>query len=279
MKLDPNLRSRPEKPGGSRDRRPGWLLSIAGVIVLSVSAAFCQPRLITETPSGYQVGDQVDGTTLLLDNEMRPRQLKDLIEPETKVVVLIIFGAGFATPPEGAHRGPFWCEDSFDDLSVQRALYSALKNEPVQFIPVATPPVYNPAPFGWEDNVFLDQPDESEAYKEAVRSFIAATERQVESGLIPFPKVYYDPKFRLAQNKKQRELGPGFGKIYDWQGKLKWSLDSRRYGTPTLWILDGDRTVLTEPLFGNDYDSDPPEINYEFRDTRELIEKWLRNQE
>ncbi len=251
------------------------MLSLGVVLLFSFSAAFCQPRLITEAPAGYQVGDRVDGATLLLDKDLRPHQLRDVIDPEAKVVVLILFGAGFSSPPEGAHRGPFWCEDSFDDISVQRALYTALKDRPVQFIPVAAPPVYNPKAFGWQDNVFLDQPDDSKAYQSAAREFIEATEKQIQNGLIPFPTVYYDPKFRLAQNKKQRELGEGFGKVYDWQGKLKWSQDSRKYGTPTIWILGHDGTVLTEPLFGNDYDSDPPEINYEFHDAKELIEKWL----
>ncbi len=262
------------KDSALRLPRGGSLLSL-GVALLSVATAFCQPRLITEAPGGYQVGERVDGATLLLDKDMRSHQLKDLIDPQAKVVAIIIFGAGFSTPPEGSQRGPFWCEDSFDDLSVQRALYHALKNQPVQFIPVATPPVYNPKAFGWPDNVFLDEPDESKAYQAAAREFIDATEEQIETGLIPFPTVYYDPKFRLAQNKKQHPLREGFGKIYDWQGKFKWDQDSRKYGTPTIWILSHDGTVLTEPLFGNDYDSDPPEIHYEFRDAMTLFEKWL----
>ncbi len=262
-------------PSRAKAQLSAWPGLLLGVAMVCGSTAFCQPRLIAPPVEGYGVGDLVDPGTLVLDKDLQPKTLKELIKPETELVVLVLFGADFKSSPGEDHRGPFWCEDSFDDLAVQRALFHAFKDRPVQFIPVAVPPVYNPSRYGWTDNVFLDQPDDSEAFLEAARGFVERTEGEIRSGLIPFPEVYYDPKFRLAQNKKERELGPGFGKIYDWQGKLKWRQDGRKYGTPTIWLLGKDGRVLTEPLFGNDYDSDPPEIHYEFNEAKEMIEGLL----
>jgi hypothetical protein len=235
-----------------------------------------QPKLIVEEHTGYKVGDRLDPATFVLTNRLQRVRLTDVFSPDSKVVVLILFGGGAKEIPEGEEfRGSLWCEDSLDDLSVQRALYHAFKDRHVQFVPVAVPPVYSPERFAWSPDVFLGQPDSSDLFKRAVKSFLKATEVSVLDGTIPFPEVYYEPRFRLAQNHGERQLGPEFGIVHDWQGKLKWHLDGRKYGTPTLWFLDRRGTVLTEPLFGNDYDSEPPNITYGYREAKELLDELL----
>ncbi len=245
--------------------------------VLASGTLYCQPRLVVETPSAYQVGDRVEADSLLMDASGETVTFGEILDPEAKAVVVIVFGGGFKSAPDREQfRGPLWCEDSFDDLGVQRALASRFAEEPVQFVPIAVPPVYKPENFGWDQDPFLGKPDDSEEYRAAVREFIDATEEARATGMLPFEKIYYDPKFRLAQNRKERKLGPEFGEIHPWQGKLKWHLDPRRYGTPTIWILDSEGKILSEPLFGNDYDADPPEIYYGYAEAAARIEAALR---
>jgi hypothetical protein len=57
---------------------------------------------------------------------------------------------------------------------------------------------------------------------------------------------------------------------------LKWPQDARIYGAPAIWFLGRDGTVLTEPFFGNDYDSEPPQINYGFSELTAEIERLLQ---
>lgn len=239
-------------------------------------AVASQPRLLSTAPETYQVGDRIDAETFVLDRERQPRRILDLVRPGTRVLVLVLFGGAHRTPPAGEpFRGPLWCEDSFDDLGVQRALVRHFQDRPVQFLPVAVPPVYNPTRYGYPDDVFLGKPEDSRAYRSAVKTFIARTEEQRRSGLLPFGEIFYDPKFRLAQNRRERTLGPEYGTVYPWQGKLRWQQDPRKYGTPILWILSPDGTVLQEPFFANDYDSSPPQISYGFLEVKAAIEKWL----
>lgn len=260
-------------------RPTATILSIGLLLAgLASSAVFCQPKLVVDSPSSYRVGDLVDLESLVLDRDGMPHQLEDIIDPNAKLLVVIIFGGAFKDrPDEAAFRGPLWCRDSFDDLAIQRALVRRFEKEAVQFIPIAVPPVYKPEDYGWPDDPFLGRPEDDPVYQAAVGSFIAATERQKRADLLPFDTIYYDPKFRLAQNRKERELGPEFGKIYDWQGKLKWHADPRRYGTPAIWILSPEGEVLTEPLVGNDYDARPPEIFYGYAEAEERISRALQS--
>ncbi len=258
--------------------RGGGRVLIALILAgLATSALVCQPRLVVDTPSSYQVGDRVDLSALVVDSEGRNHPLRDVILPDAKVVVVIVLGGAYHTRPEEKFRGTLWCRDSFDDLAIQRALVRRFQDEPVQFLPIAVPPVYKPETYGWPGDPFLGKPDDAAEYQSAVATFIEATEREKDSGLLPFDTIYYDPKFRLAQNRKERQLGPEFGTIYEWQGKFKWQNDPRRYGTPTIWILKGDGTVATEPLVGNDYDSVPPDIHYGYAEASAAIENALHS--
>ena len=238
--------------------------------------AAAQPRLSWKKTTYYEVGSQIDPAVFVHDRRMSKVRLLDLIDSETRVAVLVLFGGGIKElPPGRKKRGPLWCEDSFDDLPIQRALLGAFKDRPVQFIPIAIPPVYHAANYGWAADDFLGFPDDSERYLAAASSFIRATEEAVKSTLLPFDGIYYDPKFRLAANSKERELDSGYGTVHDWEGRLRWGTEARRYGTPAFWFLDSSGRVLTEPLLGNEYDADPPEINYGFRDVSRLLEELL----
>lgn len=235
-------------------------------VVLSVSA-FAQPRLQVEKPYGYQVGDKIEEAVTVFDNNLQPHSLVSLIKPGTKLVVLVGFGGFAAQTPQKRFRGPLWCEDSFDDLAVQRALVSAFRRSPVQFIGIAVPPVYNPVRYGYPENVFLGIPEDSAEFIASAKRFIEGTQEHINSGLIPLDQVYYDPRYRLAE--KPTPGGP------TWQGKLRWHLDPRKYGLPIIWLIGPKGEILQEPFFSNEYASDPPHIMYQFQDVKAAIEKYL----
>ena len=69
--------------------------------------------------------------------------------------------------------------------------------------------------------------------------------------------------------------GDDSGVGYEWQGKFKWHQDARKYGTPTIWFLSPGGRVLTTPLFGNDYNSEPPQIHYGYRELQGILESLL----
>ncbi|HXK58532.1 MAG TPA: hypothetical protein PLP42_01440 [Acidobacteriota bacterium] len=242
--------------------------------LLLSSGLFAQPRLQLEKPYGYQVGDKIDADLTLLDKDLQPHSLLSLIEPQTKILVLVGFGGADAREPQSESGNPLWCKDSFDDLPLQRDLVAAFRQAPVQFIGVAVPPVYNPGLYGYSEDAFLGFPETSPEFLENAKRFIALTEEQVSRRLIPFPQVFYDLKFRLA-DRPPADPGPGYGKVYRWQGKLRWHLDPRKYGLPIIWLIGPEGEILQPPFFSNDYDSDPPSIMYQFSDVKTAIEKHL----
>ncbi len=234
-----------------------------------------QSRAKVPNEAHFGVGDFI-GTVFVLDKSMQKRPLLELIRPGIKLAIVILFGGGMKKRPDHTtKRGPLWCEDSFDDLGIQRALVKAFEDQPVQFIGIAIPPVYHSGFYGWPGNPFLDSADQSKDYQEAVRSFIDSTQVAQENDYLPFD-VYYDPRNRLAQNPDERPFGPEVDVKYSWQGKFRWPQDLRQYGTPTIWFLDGLGRVLMSPLLGNDYDGVPPEINYGFYTVKKLIEDILQ---
>lgn len=254
-----------------------YILLVFLVAVLGTS--FAQPKLVVSKPSSYLSGDSIDPATFVLDVNLEPVKVLDLIGPDTKVVVLVFFGGAALSIPDEPFRGPLWCEDSFDDLAVQRALVSHFKGAPVQFIPIVIPPVYSNNRYGYEQDVFLANPDESPAFQAASRAFIENTEKIRATTLIPFDRLYFDPKNRLCQNRAAAELGENFGEIFAWQGKLRWHRDPRKYGVPTMWILDSQGKVLTNPFWGNDYDSDPPSVHYGFAELKDALTELLEQAE
>ncbi|MFQ5741233.1 MAG: hypothetical protein ACE5JX_19720 [Acidobacteriota bacterium] len=254
--------------------RPVTPLAVALTLMGAFQLATAQPKLKISKPTSYLVGDTVDGNTLVLTKDLEPRKLSEIVQSDARVVVLVILGGAAPTAPDyHPLRGGLWCPDSFDDLPLQRALMRHFKDAPVQFVAVATTPAYSDV-YGFAKDVFLTRPDDDPLLVSQVRTFIELTEKTKKTDVLPYREIYYDPKFRLAQDKK-RELGPNYGTVYPWQGKLRWHLDPRKYGTPTLWILDGHLKVLREPFTGNNYNDDPPQIQYGFQDVKDAIQRFL----
>ena len=239
------------------------------------STACAQPKMKSSAPRSYIVGDQVNGTTTIFTKDLEARTLSEIVQPEAEVVVLILFGAAAVTAPDyHPLRGGIWCPDSFDDLPLQRALIRHFEKSAVQFVPVAAPPAYSSV-YGFTEDIFTSRADNDPEFISQVKTFIELTEKTRTTDVLPFDEVYYDPKFRLAYDPK-RKMGKDYGPIFDWQGKFRWHGDPRKYTTPSIWLLDGDLKLLREPFVGNNYNDDPPQILYGFRDVMESIEALLR---
>lgn len=251
------------------------VLLVLPIILTGLSTLVCsQPRMKTSTSLSYRVGDRVIPETTVYTQDLEARTLGELVETDTQVVVLILFGGSAPTAP-GYHplRGGIWCPDTFDEFPIYRALLRYFRDDPVQFIPVAVPPAYSNI-YGFEKDVFISRADDDPVYRQQVEKFIELTEETRETDILPFAQVFYDPRYRLAYDPK-REMGPDYGPIYDWQGKFRWYRDPRKYTTPSLWILGSDLKLLREPFVGNNYNTDPPQIRYEYSDLKETIESLL----
>ena len=248
-------------------------MKLAAILGLFAGFLIWPPLPLEPGPSsssGYRVGDRVDGDVFVFDRAMERTRLLDLVEADTRVLVVALIGGGLLTAPDEEFRGPLWCRDSFDDLAVQRALVRQFDGDPsVRFIAVAVPPAFSSDRDGYEPDVFLTSPESHEPAGDAVSSFIEATERA--RALIPFDAVYFDPWMFLLGD-------PGTFTAEDrplWQGRFKWHRDPRRYGVPTIWILGADGEVLREPFWGNEYDAAPPRIHYGFAELRDALEAVL----
>ncbi len=255
------------------------MISIRGsVLVLSIlcASALGQPRLIAPEPGCYLPGDRVDPAVYVYDFEGRRVALTELFGAGSKAIVLSLLGGAAEGPSDGTRRGNLWCKDTFDDMAVQRALSAYFRGQPVRFIAIAIPDVLSPGA-GGTDNLFLSASRDDEAFNEKFSRFIANTEKERIATVLPFTEIFYDPRGRLILGEEALgEVSPGYGQIYDWQGKFKWHLDSRTYGLPAIWVLKGDGTVACEPFWGNDYDSSPPQINYGFEELKAEVEKLLK---
>jgi hypothetical protein len=211
-----------------------------------------------------------------LDRELKTVNLASQVHESTKIVYLVILG-GAPSRKRADKRGPLWCGDSIDDLGIHRTVYYNYADKGVTFVPVATPPVYSGDRYGYPTDVFLVEPESAKAYQSAVSEFIYKTEKLKTDGTIPFDPVFYDPRFRLLDNANEHEHVPAYGTVYPWQGRFKWHEDEQRYGTPTIWLLDGDLKVLREPFWGNVYEGVPVQIHYTVRDVVKALDHALQS--
>lgn len=254
------------------------MIKLKGVILTASFFIFqisAQPLLISPETDSYLPGERVDPNIFVYNSEHGKVRFEDLLNDDYKVVIILLMGGAVTEASEAGRRGVLWCEDSFDDLAVQRALFSFCRDKPVRFVPVAIPDVLSPEARG-EENIYLAKDDEDPAFKKKFSRFTAATEQARRSSLLPFAEIFYDPRGRLVFGKEiLGEVSPGYGEIFEWQGGFKWHLDARTYGLPTIWILTGEGEVACPPFWGNDYDSFPPQINYGFRELREVLEEIL----
>ena len=255
------------------NRRQFLKTTTAAAGMLAASPAFPFSRQDTGPPC-YRPGDQVDSSVSFLDRNQQLVTLADQVDEYSKVLCLVIFGGAHARKPADK-RGQLWCVDSSDDLAIQRTVYFNYVNEGVTFVPVATPPVYSGNSYGYSENVFLVEGDDSPRYQGAVTEFVEKTEALIQDGTIPFDPIFYDPRFRLLDNRNEHTHVPAYGPVQPWQGRFKWYQDHQRYGTPTIWLLDSQLRVLREPFWGNVYESVPVQINYTVRDVTVALDRAL----
>ena len=255
------------------DRREFLKGATAAAGLLAATPLFPFPRQQAR-PDCYRPGERVDPAVFFFDRRLQSVMLADRVEEYSKVLCLVIFGGAHAKKPADK-RGQLWCVDSSDDLAIHRTLYFNYADRGVTFVPVATPPVYSGNAYGYREEVFLVESEDSAAYQNAVRDFVEKTEVLKEDGTVPFDTLFYDPRFRLLDNANEHRHVPAYGPVYPWQGRFKWYQDGQRYGTPTIWLLDRHLLVLGEPFWGNVYEGVPVQINYTVRDVIEALERAL----
>lgn len=235
------------------------LLGAIGVVPRALPAA---------AGASYEPGERVDAETFVLDARLQPARLATLLGD--RLTALWIFGgAGGGTPPS------IWCDDSAGELALHGSLRARFGRRGLGYLPVAVPPVYREARFGFDAGAFLARPDDSPEHRAAVAAFVDATEQLRRSGTIPFDIVYFDPRFRLLDNPAMGPHAPGYGTVHPWQGRFKWKHDDQAHGTPTLWLLSGDGTVLREPFWGNVHHGPGRRLRYSEADVAEAIEEIL----
>lgn len=233
-------------------------LKIAGAAAAIFAARRAEPA---EAVSCYKPGDMVDPATFFLDAQLKPVKLVEAMRAGAKAVALVIFGGPYLTTTD--KHGGIWCEDSLDEFANLKAAQRSWKDRGVQFLGVSCPPVYSDK-YGWEKNVFLEEPEDSPKYRQAVQQFLEKTLALQKDGTIPLESVYFDPRFRLLWNRKEYTPTASYGQVHPWQGRFKWHKDEQRYGTPCIWFLDPKGKVLREPLYGNNYSASPPRILFTY---------------
>ena len=226
-------------------------------------------------PGSYQEGDTISPEVFVSDKTQNRHRLLSILENNSpnKINVLFLFGGGAM-----GHNSPggIWCPDSFEDLHILRTLKDAYKNTQVGFVFVACAPVFHSKYLGYSDRLFLDQPDDSLEFKNAVKLFIDSTQAALENGIIP-QQPYFDLRLRLMMDSSPGR-SPTAGTIYDWQGKFRDPDEKQKYGVPNIWLLDKKGTILTPPFRGNMYHpkaGDSFQISYTFSDVDHAIKQQL----
>jgi hypothetical protein len=222
----------------------------------------------------YQQGDRISSEIFVSDKSQNRHHLLSILESNSpnKVNVLFIFGGGAM-----GHNSPggIWCPDSFEDLHILRTLKDEYQDTEVGFVFVACAPVFHSKFLGFSDRLFLDQPDDSEEYKNAVRLFIETTQLALEKGIIP-QQPYYDFRLRLMMDRTPGR-SPTTDTIHDWQGKFRDSDETQKYGVPNIWLLDNNGTILTPPFRGNMYHPVPGD-NFQISYTVSDVDNAIRQQ-
>jgi hypothetical protein len=246
-----------------------WLATFIGLIMpLAALPALAQG-------SHYGEGSVISPEVFVTDKDGSQVSLQALLarHPE-QLTVMFIFGGGDLG---SGQTGDLWCPDSFEDTSILRTLEGKYRDQGVNFIAVASAPVYHSQVLGFPADVFLDAKDASEEFARARAAFITSTLAAHESGILPI-EPYFDLRLRLMLNRNEDLLpGAGFGAVEDWHGAFRAEDETQFYGVPSFWILGADGEVLAEPLRGNIYHPHGGEvrINYTFGDIDALLQDLL----
>ncbi|HEX9655018.1 MAG TPA: hypothetical protein VGA99_15020 [bacterium] len=239
--------------------------------------AISKPEEENSLEGSLSPGEVVPFEAFVLDKSLQPHSVIELcaLEPKAKVILLCIYGG--RVPKQDDRLGGIWCPDSFEDLHIVRYLHLKYQPEQIRIAPIACPPVYSSHYYGFEQRVFLDEPDDSKKFQDSVAAFMDNTEKLFVDGYLPVPS-YYDVRHRLLFNRREDlQPGAGYGVIHAWQGRFRGNGDTQRYGTPTIWLLDATGRVLNEPFWGNFYHSDPFQVRYTISDVDRAIEQNLRS--
>ncbi|MFQ5707341.1 MAG: hypothetical protein ACE5HO_07820 [bacterium] len=223
----------------------------------------------------FAVGDQIPPEVFVQDKSLQRLSLQDICQAkaDASVILLFIYGGGFVHKPE--RIGGIWCVDSFEDLYIIRYIKNKYAQDPVDFIPVACPPLYSSHYYGLKKRIFLDEPEESQEFQDSADAFVQKTEEVITNKFLPMP-TYYDLRFRLLFNRSEEwRPGEGYGEIYDWQGKFRANEETQKYGTPTLWLINSEGVILEKPFWGNLYHSEPFEIRYTVKDVDKAVARNL----
>lgn len=212
----------------------------------------------------YRQGERIDPSTFVEDGNGVRRPLLELAGDDDRVIVVILFG-GAARTSSPPHAG-LWCEDSLFELGLYRHAIARFDGEGAGFVAVACPPARDAERFGYPKDAFLKGGSE-----DGRRAFAEATEELVASGLLPFATLGFDFEFRLLRNG---ELDPIAADEPGFVGRFRADDERQTYGTPTVWILDRDGTVLAQPFHGNNWEK-PATLRHTSRELEAAIARAL----
>ncbi len=235
---------------------------------------------LAATPAAAQSNPYTDGSVISADafvtdsNGSQVGLQALLAEHPDELTVLFIFGGGDLG---SGQPGDLWCPDSFEDTSILRTLVGKYAGQGVNFVAVASAPVYHSQALGFPARIFLDAADDSEDFAKARDAFVQSTLAAHASGILPV-EPYFDLRLRLMLNRREGMLpGAGFGELQDWHGAFRAEGETQFYGVPSFWILAADGTVLAEPFRGNVYHPHGGEvqIHYTFPDIDARLQELL----
>lgn len=249
------------------------LLALAAAMLPAIVVA--QPQTNKPAQPSYQVGETIASETFVYNRIGEKKHLLELAGPETKVIYLLLFGGASASPVET--YGGIWCNDSFNDLPISNYLYLKYRERGVTFVAVACPPVYSEQDYGYPGDTFLALPESDPAWRQEYERFVQMTCALQDNRVIPFDRIYFDPKFRLMFNRKKYAEGVAFSdSIFPWMGKLKPASDRQSHSLPAIWLLSPSGQVLHEAFVGNRYGTVTQRIIFTVRDLEAALEKILQ---
>lgn len=223
----------------------------------------------------YGRGDVISPQVFVTDRKGSEVSLRSLLQASNSDInVLYLFGGGDLGNDSPGH---LWCPDSFEDLHILRTLVAKYADGGVNFIGVAVAPVYHSQLLGAQVGVFLNEPDDSRAFRKARHDFVESTLAAFDDGILPV-EPYFDVRDRLNLARGPGlEPGDAFGPVADWMGAFRVIEGAGFYGVPSLWILSQDGEVLADVFRGNVYHGNASEIsvNYTFSDVDAAVQTLL----
>lgn len=246
----------------------------AFVSLVGLVAAMCAFPLAAQ-PVHYGKDSVISADVFVTDRNGSNIGLHDLLaQHPDELTVLFIFGGGDLGTGQ---TGDLWCPDSFEDTSILRTLVGKYQDNGVNFVAVASAPVYHSQVLGFPARVFHDAESGSTEFGAARDAFVQSTLAAHDSGILPI-EPYFDLRLNLMLNRTEALLpGAGFGAVQDWHGAFRAADETQFYGVPSFWVLASDGTVLAEPLRGNIYHPHGGDvrINYTFNDVDALLQQLL----